>query len=296
MKEYKRLKNPIIFIGTGRSGTTIISEMVSRHRDLAYVSNYSEKSPSNVSVNVARRLFDNRFYRIFGQKKQLNKVSLINKFAFKPSEAYRMWEYLSGNEINFSRDFLIDKPITEERIDFIRSYFDSMVKFQNRKRLVFKITGPSRITYLSKIFPDAIFIHLKRSYIPTIASFLKIDFWKTRGAHKLWWTGVYSDEEKKWVSENANNEALVTAFQLKKLNDIAELEVKKVQPNYLEVHYEQFVQDPEEEINRIIEFTALASFDVKKQLEDIKIFNRNKKDSEYFNESDLKEIYKILEG
>lgn len=296
MLNHIRLKSPIIFIGTGRSGTTIISEIISRHPDLAYVNNYSEIFPKHVHLNAIRLIFDNKLYRVFGQKAQLNKVNFINRYAFKPSEAYNMWNYLTGREIDFSRDFLIDKYISEVRIDYIRRYFDSMVKLQNRNRLVFKITGPSRITFLSKIFPDAIFVNLKRNYIPTIASFLNVGFWKSRGINKLWWKGVYSEKEKEWVTRNSQNGALITAFQLKRINQITELEVDNNNSKYLEVHYEHFVKSPEEEINRILEFAGLSSFNVQKQLMKTKIYNRNKDDSEYFNESDLKNINKILDS
>ena len=44
------------------------------------------------------------------------------------------------------------------------------------------------------------------------------------------------------------------------------------------------------------EFADLAPFNVKKHLVKIKIYNRNRMDSEYFNESDLKDIYKILDS
>ncbi len=294
MKNYKRLQNPIIFIGTGRSGTTIISEIISRHKDLAYVSNYNQRYPKSRYINLVRLLFDNPFYKTDGQKKQLNKVSLINRFLFKPNEAYNMWDYLTGNDIDFSRDFLIHNSISDERIDFIRNYFDSMVKFQNKKRLVFKITGPSRITFLSKIFPDAVFINLKRNYIPTISSFLNVDFWKTRGIDKLWWFGVYNKKEEEWILKNAGNGALVTAFQLKKINEITELEVKEMQPKYLEVHYEDFVENPFKIIKRIIEFATLAPFNINRFLKKVKIYNRNKKDTDYFNEAELKELNKIL--
>ena len=59
MKKYKKLQKPIIFIGTGRSGTTIISEIIDRHPDLAFPSNYQNRYPANPRVNLIRLLFDN---------------------------------------------------------------------------------------------------------------------------------------------------------------------------------------------------------------------------------------------
>lgn len=294
MKKYKKLQKPIIFIGTGRSGTTIISEIIDRHPDLAFPSNYQSRYPTKPGINLVRLLFDNPFWRMFGQKPQLNKLSPGNKYIFTPSESYNMWEYLTGDDLSFSREFLMDKNLSEERIDFVRSYFNKMVVFQNKKRLTFKITGPSRISFLLKIFPDAIFINLKRKLIPTINSFLKVGFWQTNGINKLWWVGAYDENEKKWADKNLDNPTLLTAFQLNKIVQMTEMEVNKFKPTYLEIHYEDFVADPEKELKRIISFTGLPSFGVASHLKSIEIHNRNKKDSEYFKQDELENIYEII--
>jgi len=81
-----KIEKPIIFIGTGRSGTTVISEIIMRHRDIAFPSGYQRIFPKNPKINLLRNIYDNPFWRIYGQKKQLNKVSLINKFIFRQSK------------------------------------------------------------------------------------------------------------------------------------------------------------------------------------------------------------------
>ena len=101
----KNLEKPIIFFGSGRSGTTIISEIVFRHESLAWPSNYQVVVPSLPAINFLRVLFDNRFWHLQGQKQQLNDVSAINKYLFKPAEAYPFWEHITGHKIDFSRDF-----------------------------------------------------------------------------------------------------------------------------------------------------------------------------------------------
>jgi hypothetical protein len=89
-KKTMRIEKPIIFIGTGRSGTTVISGIIMRHRDLAFPSQYQNIFFMNPKINLVRNLFVNKFWKIYGQKKQLNKVSIINKYIFKPAEAYKM--------------------------------------------------------------------------------------------------------------------------------------------------------------------------------------------------------------
>lgn len=253
----QKIFRPIIFIGTGRSGTSIISEIISRHKDLAFPSNYQNKFPQLNMINLARLLFQNKFWYIEGQKKQLNKVNFFNPIIFKDSEAYRMWDYITGPQTNFSRSFLLDQKANFHEIEFIQHYFYKMIRYQYKNRLVFKITGPSRIEFLQSIFPDAYFIHLKRKIIPTINSFLNVSFWKQNGFNKLWWVGAYTKKELGWVKQHKNNPILLTAFQLNKILEITEYECNKCKPNILEIHYENFVKFPKKTIDDILNFVGL---------------------------------------
>jgi hypothetical protein len=55
MKKTIELNKPIIFIGAPRSGTTIISEIIMRHPDIGFISNYDEKIPNYPILSLLRR-------------------------------------------------------------------------------------------------------------------------------------------------------------------------------------------------------------------------------------------------
>ena len=63
IKHEELLEKPIILFGSGRSGTTIISEILFQHEDLAWHNNYQEILPLVPQVNYLRRLFDNKMWR-----------------------------------------------------------------------------------------------------------------------------------------------------------------------------------------------------------------------------------------
>src|SRR5699024_6325817 len=130
-----------------------------------------------------------------GQKDQLNEVPLFKKYIFKPAESYRFWD--SVTEKDFVRGFLYREKVSDQKREQIRSLFSGIVKYQNRERLAFKITGPSRLGYLHSIFPDAEFVFIKRKPLPNIRSMLKVDFYQDR-KFKLWWHGgdIYSAREQ----------------------------------------------------------------------------------------------------
>ncbi len=289
------LQEPIFFIGAPRSGTTIISEVIFQHKDLAWPSDYQEKYPKSSRINYFRRFFDNRFWRFVGNKKQLHGTSLFNRFLFKPSECYGMWSYLTGHSVDFNRGFLLDVKAGENQKQLIRSYFTQMVRGQGKKRLSAKITGPSRIGYLLSIFPDAVFILIRRSYIPSISSLMKVLFWKDLGMRKLWWTGPYDEKEKEWAEKNKNQPHVLTAYQLKKIRQVEDIEIEKYRPNLLKINYEDFVSHPDISIKKILNHCSLT-FDsqIGLFLKKNPVISRNKNDSYYFDNETLQKIRSVL--
>jgi omega-hydroxy-beta-dihydromenaquinone-9 sulfotransferase len=293
----KSISRPVIVIGSGRSGTTIISEILFRHEDLAWPSNYQERFPEQSGVNLLRNVFDNKLWRLQGQKPQLNKVSKFNKVLFKPAEAYKFWEYLTGPSIDFSRGFLINERPAAQDIKRMHKAFSKMVRYQSKKRLAFKITGPARIGYLKAVFPDAVFINIVREPMATINSWLNVDFWQEKGKHQLWWTGAYTPQEEEWAEKNADKPELLAAMQYRKLMEITNKEIETHKANCLTVRYEDFVADPAAAISNILDFAGLKQSPlVETYLQGIKIYNQNKNESSERPVPYASEMQRILQG
>jgi len=293
---FNKLEKPIIFIGTGRSGTSVITEIILRHKDLAFPSHYNELFYKYPIISLIRNIFDNRFWRIHGEKNQLNKVKFFNKFIFRRTEAYNMWEYLSGPDVDFSRDYLLNQKASNDRIEFIHTYFQKMLKYQKRKRLAFKLTGAPRIGYLLSIFPDARFVIFKRDIIPTISSFLKVDFWKEKGYNQIWINGAYSDEEIEFADTLKDQPVLINALQIRKMYEVMNVECEAYKPEHIFVSYEKFVTEPGNTIKNILSFLELSEDkDCFDYLKNKTIINRNKQKEEYFNKNEIKNIEKILD-
>ena len=271
------LDKPIIFIGPGRSGSTIISEFIMVHEQLAWPTNYLETYPNADWSNYLRTLFDNRLWRLTGEKGQINKTRLFNDRLLRPAEAYSFWERLSRREIDFSRGFLLGETATAGEKKYIRSVFANLVKAQGRQRLALKTTGPGRIGYLQSIFPDAIFINVIRDPAATVHSLLNVPFWKDLGMHQLWWTGAYSEAELQHYQSICHDAELSTAFQLEKILQTTIQEAQQCAANMTTIHYEDFVDKPAEVVQQILQITGLpASNRVDQKLSNTPVHNRNK--------------------
>lgn len=288
-----KIKEPIIFIGSGRTGTTILSDIIFRHKDLGFPSNYQEMFPKVVAVNFIRRIFDNSLWRIFGKRTYNRNIFNFNNYVFRPTEGYKMWDYITSENIDFSNNFL--KEAKAENRDEIRKYFEKMLYFQNKNRLTFKITGPSRLEYLSSIFPDAYFINIKRRQIPTIKSFLNVLFWQNHGIKEIKWKGVYTEQEIADINMQKDKPHVFTALQLKKIDEITNEELKNVRPKYFETTYEDLMDNPHGVIDKIFHFTGLE-YDKKCYdfLSTIRIDNKFKKDEDYFSDMEIEEIKNVL--
>ena len=124
-----------------------------------------------------------------------NKGSAFALFLFNPVEHYNFWEYITGKRIDFSRGFLLDEKATSDEIKRARAFLNKQVKYQGRKRLIMKFTGPGRLEYLTSIFPDALVVNIIREPVATVRSWLEVGFWQRMGIDKLWWRGSYTPEE-----------------------------------------------------------------------------------------------------
>ncbi len=299
------LKKPIIIFGSGRSGTTIISEIIFQHEHLAWHSNYQEIFTRSTHINYLRRLFDNKWWRLIkfwsfvGVSKNTRQkgLALFKLVIFNPIERYNFWEFITGKRIDFSRGFLLNEKATPEERNFILSFLAKQVKYQGRKRLIMKFTGPARLEYLSSIFPDALFVNIVREPVATVRSWLEVGFWQTKGINKLWWTGAYTPEEEAEAEKLKNQPALITAFQYKKLMETTAEEIKKLRLEVYEVQYEDFVKDPNKAIKNMMEFMQLPPSEfVDKYLANLAIFNRNARTSAktHLSEETKKNILAIV--
>jgi hypothetical protein len=291
------LEKPIIIFGVGRSGTTLISEIIFQHNALAWPSTYQNRYPAKVWINKLRPFLDNRFWSLRGQKEQIDKIPFYKNYLFRPSEANAFWKYITRPETNFLYNFLLDKQVTSTEKQRIRNVFEKMVRYQKRKRLAVKLTGPGRIGYLKSIFPDAIFIEITREPFANIRSLLKVPFWKDRGMYKLWWQGAYTEDEQKMALNWKDKPALITALQYSKIREttLQEAGLHKVQ--FYSFAYEDFVQNPQNIIAQILSVTGLKACNyVDKYLKSIKFHDRNSNALESFDVKDQVQLNLMLKN
>jgi LPS sulfotransferase NodH len=272
-----RLERPLVFIGPGRSGSTVISEVVLAHEQLGWPSNYLEYRPRSAWVNLANRLLDNGWWRLVGEKSQLNRTRHLNTLLPRPAEAYPFWAALTGPDVDFARGFLLDRRPTPAARERVRRTLRRMLAWQGKPRLGMKFTGPGRIGYLSALFPGARFVNVVRDPVATVQSLLKVPFWAQQGMHRLWWTGAYSDAELADYAALRDDPVASTAFQLGKILRTTRAEAAACGVPMLTVAYEEFVARPRETVAQVLEFAGLPpSRWIERKLDGMQVHDRNR--------------------
>ena len=95
------INKPIFIVGSGRSGTTLLYEILSVHEKVTWFSNYTNKFPQKPWLSYFNALY--------------KKVNISNTFMKKiyfpnPSEGYNLWDYF--HPVNSGRDLGASPPFT----------------------------------------------------------------------------------------------------------------------------------------------------------------------------------------
>jgi len=242
-----KIEKPIFVIGTGRSGSTMVHEILCEHPNLSWFSVLLSVFPTKIGLN--------KLYMYLIDFPLLGK--LLKKYII-PTESYQFWEkYAMG----FSKPYrdLRAEDVSLKVSKKIPQVF-SKILTKKRNRLFIKITGWPRISYILEIFPDAIFIHIKRDPRAVVNSFLNVYFWKGWEGPEHWrWGKLTEEQDKEWKKHNESFVALA-GIGHKKMLDSLNKATKEISPEkFLEINYEDICNDPLIEFNKILKFTKLKS-------------------------------------
>ena len=152
---------PIFIIGSPRSGTSILYNTFRRHPDLAYIC-----QGHNLFPHCA--VFADRLFRLLGAHLSLDVPARARgtwatlqwqRGGYYYSEGNRVWNLFdSRRNINTT-----GHEIAIQEKEFYQRFVKKILRTSGKKRFVNKTPALSlRVAYLTKIFPDAVFIHILR--------------------------------------------------------------------------------------------------------------------------------------
>jgi hypothetical protein len=262
------VRQPIFFVGMGRSGTTVIFAAFAAHPDLAWFSQYLARLPRFPIAAALSRVAEWSPSMRGTVPSSDEHQPLLERLRVGPAEAKTVWEHCCG------KDFLygyrgVNATAAERRR--LRRMVSSVLRYQGKPRFAAKLTGPARLEYLASIFPDARFIHIVRdgrAVAPSLRQYLQ-GGWRMN--EPAWRGGLGEDDLRPWKRYDYSPLALA-AIQWRAVVRSARREAARLAPTqYAEVHYEDFVQHPHTVLDELAAFCALRSSAAQHQFVDERI-------------------------
>lgn len=240
------IENPIFITGLGRSGTTLIHTMLSIHPHVNWLSLLCGKFPERPYLN-----------RWLMRAIDVPIVNLYLKYRFVPLENYAFWDAHFGGFFRPCRD-LLASDVSERTAKTLRKAVSQLLT-PKRRRLLIKITGFPRISFLHAIFPDAKFVHVIRDGRAVANSRLNVPFWTGWQGTAKWAAGpLPAHYEQEWERYNRSFVALAGIEWKLHMDQFEEVKRNYPQIDICEVKYESFCDNPARELKRIADHCELS--------------------------------------
>jgi hypothetical protein len=242
--------NFIFLISNGRSGSSLIQEILCRHPDVAFISNIEDRLPS-LPPSASR--FNNPLYRRVPPA-----MTRKGRIRFAPSEAYRIISrQVSAMVVDSVRDLVAADAMPWVAGRF-RSFFERRAMAQGRHVFLHKFTGWPRTGFTRAIFPQACFINIVRDGRSVVASTLR-SFWGWpgfRGPEHL-----HSPLPPSYVEEweaSGRSFALLSGLVWKmRMHVFAEARKQVPSHHWLDIRFEDVLDEPDDQFKVMLEFMGL---------------------------------------
>lgn len=279
---------PIVIVGTGRCGSTLLHRLLAQHDDVGWLSTWNEVFPRTPALSRFSNL-----YRLPFLSRRIRHARIFPK----PFENYRFWEaYLPG----FSRR---ERPLTaddvpEQAIPEVRQRVARILKAQERDRLLVKVTGWARMAYFDRIFPDARFIWLQRNGLSVVSSWVQAG-WLDVTTHPdspNWQWGEVPEPYYRLWEELGGGPLLSAALKIQLDVDDIRLNSLRFPDRTLEVTYEELIAEPTETLHKMCEFAHLSwSHGLARAVAATRFVDRTNKWREYLTEEEAERVVEFFD-
>lgn len=250
-----------LITGTGRSGTTLVQETLSRHPSAGFISGLDDKLPR---LNLTGR-YNGRLYRWMPQRdsrmralRESTKMLERGRLRIAPSEAYGLIDrhVLAG----FSRPCrdLLAQDMTPYLQPRVANFFDSRIRSQGCEVLLQHLTGWPRTGFLRAAVPDLRVIHVVRDGRAVASSWLQMGWWDGWRGPDNWFLGpLDADLRQEWESSGRSFPVLAALGWKMLMSAFDEAQAACPADQWLNVRYEDVLADPRTAFATMLDFLGL---------------------------------------
>ncbi|MEZ4944361.1 MAG: sulfotransferase [Cyclobacteriaceae bacterium] len=225
-------KRSIIIHGPGRSGTTLLYDILSSHSGLYWISNYNCRYPKAMWPFYVNRFANNQV---------LSKYLKGTKIWPKAAEAYPFWDhFLNGGVYRNTPE-----AFNESNLNKLKERLNDIDRIEINKRLITKLTGESRVKMIKGVFSRPLLVYIDRDPRLVLASYYK----------QKW---GYKNKAAEWMNKtSAEHIEFYSKMYLKHYRARFDLDSFDI----MYVKYEALIENVRTTINDILKFLDLPSDD-----------------------------------
>ncbi|MEJ3745111.1 sulfotransferase [Actinomycetes bacterium KLBMP 9797] len=250
-----------VVVGTGRCGSTLVQEVLSRHPAVGFISGVDDKlARLNLSGRYNGRLYRRLAPRPAGMTSLKHSRRLLERGRLRvaPSEAYQLLDrHVFGGFSRPCRDLTADDltPFVERRL---RHFFDDRIRRQGCDILLQHLTGWPRTGFLRAAYPDLRVIHVVRDGRAVANSWLQMGWWDGwRGPDNWLYGPLPAALRREWEEANRSFPVLAALGWKMLMEAFAQARAAHPAEQWLDVRYEDLVREPSEQAARMLAFLGL---------------------------------------
>ncbi len=235
-------------LGTGRCGSTLVHELVARHRDVGFLSNIEDRVALPVAAGRVNQPLYHRVPARFTEK---------GRVRFAPSEGYRALIRDVSPLLSVSSHDLTAADATSPLADRFRDFFVRRAEAQRRPLFLHKFTGWPRVGFIDAALPDVRFVHVVRDGRAVASSWLQMPWWK--GDPSKWqWGPLPGHYATEWKAAEQSPVILAGLAWKMLIDAFAEARATlNDDSRWLEVRYEDVVADSAQTLRGVAEHLGL---------------------------------------
>lgn len=246
--------------GTGRSGTTLVQETLSRHPATGFISGLDDKLPR---LNLRGR-HNGRLYRMGGQRpagmRALAEGALLERGRLRiaPSEGYQLFDrHVMAGFSTPCRDLLAE-DMTPYLRPLVVDFFESRERAQECDVLVQHLTGWPRVGFLREALPDLKVVNVVRDGRAVANSWLQMGWWDGWKGPDKWIYGPLSPELRaEWEDHHQSFPVLAALGWKMLMGAFEDARDRTPADQWLDVRYEDLLADPRGAVERMLDFLGL---------------------------------------
>jgi len=250
-----------VVTGTGRSGTTLVTEVLARHPATGFVSGVDDK----LWRLGSRGRWNGRLYRAGGARpsslRALSEATALlerGRLRVAPSEAYALLDrHVLPGFSRPCRDLLAEDltpPVRRRLVAFV----EERRRAQGAEVLLQHLTGWPRTGLLREAVPDLRTVNVVRDGRAVASSWLQMGWWDGWRGPGQWLYGPLPPELHEAWERSGRSFAVLAALGWRVLVDAAERARALTPPGqWLDVRYEDLLADPRGVLDEALAFLGL---------------------------------------